>query len=534
MSGDWTPFEIPILLGENGIDALTKPVYEKGVMRRCRNYHLGVNGSKKREGTQRYQANTTAMNGTEDVQSFAMYKWSGTRHLIGVAGGKMYRENSGAWTEIGSALTMTSGPDNSYRWTQFHDGTNANLIGTDGTNTPFKWNGSGNAAVLSGTPPTKAMDVEEFEGRVFAINTDAGPTITEFSDDGTEDSWGSGQAFHCSRASDGVALVKHTDSVLLAIHEESIHAIRFNFVETGLGNSYFIRDLVDGAHGSISKTSCINHRGWTYFVASDGIYRIPPAGAENQLPPPAEYISRPIEHFWRELNVTRIKYISAFARGRPWNEVVFLCTTGTNTQHNAVVVFNTEIAELYGPEVAWTIFDSVSGYHKYNCGIDWQDSSDRHITMLGGYDSVAWEAWGNGQYSTGYKDGGSVGQSITSELTTGYLACNMPSWTKGLRQFEFDMEIQGGRDFTLIVYGTNDATASVTKTSTVDAAGDALTTSFTFGSSFFAVDGVVDHAIEVNQSSRYFQASITEAAAAQPHSLHNMRLMHVPEFIGVH
>jgi len=534
MSSDWKPFALPILLGENGIDALTSLVYEKGALRRCRNYHLGRNGIKKREGTQPYQGNATAVNGSDAIQSLAMYDWGTTRHLLAVAGGTLKRENSGAWTAITGAVTIASGKDVPIRWAQFYNGTDYLICGTDGTNTPFKWTGTGNAAAFGGTPPTRAEDICEFMGRVFAINTDAGSTIVEFSDDATVDSWGAGQAFHCSRETDGVALLKHSASVLLALYRGSVHAVRYHYVDTGLGDAYFIRDLVDGSHGAISKASCINFRGYSYFVARDGIYRIMPSG-NNELPPPAQYISRPLEHIWRELEPSRIRYISAFARGYPWNEVVFFATTDGNTQHNIAIVFNTEIAELFGHELAWSVFDSAGGYLKYNAGLNFINSDDEHITLLGGYDAVVDEAWGTDGYSTGYKDNGSGGAGVATDVTTGYLGCGMPAWTKGLRQVEMDMEIQGNRSFTLTVYGTNDANVSIVTDTTVDAAGDQLTTEFTFGTSYFAVAGVSDHAIEVNQSSRFFQATLAESEDEEsPHALHTIRLMHVPEFIGIH
>ena len=203
MSSDWKSFQLPlrggILRGENNIDALTKDIFQTGWFSRVRNYHI-KNGFQKREGTQAWQGNSTAQNGSNAVQSLAMYDWSGTRHLIAVSNGNLYRNNSGLWSNITGALTIASGADRQLRWCQFHDGTNAEILGTDNVNTPFKWTGSGNGAILGGTPPTQASDIAEFQGRVWAINTDAGATAVEYSDDGTEDSWSAGQLFHCTRA----------------------------------------------------------------------------------------------------------------------------------------------------------------------------------------------------------------------------------------------------------------------------------------------------------------------------------------------
>jgi hypothetical protein len=524
------PHGVPFL-GEHDRAALTSNVYVRGFMRRMRNYHLGIDGATKRYGTQPYQAIGESYmkgTGTTPIQSLAMYDFSGTRHIVGVCGGDLYAYNGTTLVKsaITGALTIASGADSHLRWAPYDNSTNALLIGSDGTNPLFKWTGTGNATVLGGTPPTKARGIAAFQGRLFVINTDAGATATEYSNDATVDTWGAGQIFHCSRSSEGMALVNHGENYLIAFHRKSWHKISFFYVDTGLSDSYFRQDP-GGETGLISPDAAIHYQGVTYFASSDGIYAITDPEKKEKK------ISGAIDAFWEQLVDKRIDNITVCERGRGFNEIVFFVSTVDTDENDAAIIYNPEVAKYYRGKdetAGWTIFESASGYLKYNCGLTWTDSSDREILLLGGYDGMIHEGWGNDQYATGYLDGGTTGVAVTTELWTGYVAPAGPAWVTGLRALQADLIVNGARDFSFVIYGNDQTPAYVDSQASAGGSGDELDVGFIFDQSYFTDEGVAGIELdEINGSARYFQAQVSENSQLVPHSVSGLRYMHVPE-----
>ncbi len=517
------PRGIPIL-GQNDTDLLTHKQYWQGIIRQVKNYHLGVYGTTKRQGSQAYQAiGATYMygSGSTPVQSLVAWDWSGTRYLVGVCGGHLLYWNGSAWTDITGALTINSGANNRVRWAMFNNGSTKYLVGSDGTNPLFKWDGTASpATVLGGTPPTKARGIAEFQGRLFVIGTDSADTATEYSDDGTIDSWSGGQLFHCFRNSEGMAHVRHSDELLLAFHRQSWAQIEFKYVDTGLVDSYFAQTPM-GGNGMVSPDAAINYLGRTYFASDEGIFSIQASDAGTLYD---KHISRPINTFWKGLQLTRKQYITCLAGG-PWQEVVFLVSKTDTDELDAAAVYNPAVAAFH-ENAGWTIFDNPGGKMKFNCGVVYRDSSERRITLLGGYDGIVYEAWGTDEYPTSYADGTNA---ITSTLQTGYLTCGLDEWIKGLRAIQFDALINEDRNFTLTVYGINYGVAFSDTTLAVGGGGAMIGVDFTFDVSYFAAEGAQDFEIEVNGSSRAFQATLTESSTGVPHSFYGMRLMYKPE-----
>lgn len=513
------------VLGEDDSALSTDRKYSQGLFRQVRNYHLGFNGAVKRQGMRAYRAiGDTPIDAGHAVQSLHVYDFAGTRRLVALCNGALYYWAGTAWTDITGTLTFGSDSEDRLRATMFNDGSSSYLVGCDGANQLWKWDGTASPATgLGGTPPGCAKGVAQFQGRLFVIGTDASPTEVVYSDDGTIDTWGSGQLFHCFRSSEGMALAAHSQDALIAFHRHGWARITFNYVETGLVDSYFTQVPV-GDNGLVGPDAYVTFHGSTYYASDDGIHRISDPTQMDKL------ISGPIESYWRGLILTRKKYIQAFAGGQ-WDEVVFLVSDTDSSTMDAAIVYNPAIAQHHA-DAGWTIYDNPGGYMRVNCGVTWRDANEQQITLLGGYDGVVYEAWGSDEYPTSYTDGE---QPVPSVLLTGFLDLGANAWVKGLRALQMDWRLASDVAFTIKVYGSNWA-PTIANTSTVVGGGeDSIGVDFKFDESYFAAsEGVQDYELDgIDGSARFFQAELREANTGGPHTYNGMRFMFLPERKGI-
>ena len=476
-------------------EGLTDESYQGGYLAGCTNFHLiGRGRLKKRSGHRRHV--TALPGGANYIQGLAMYEFGQTRHLVSVVNGTIVRLNDTTWTAITGALTPPVGQNYISRFTQFSQGeAGAFLVGTGPNNTAlWKWSGSGDATVLvpaGTTGPAYAGDIEEFYGRLWAVATDAGNTITEFSDDGRADVWPTGNDFHATRSSLAVGLCKHNDGALLVFHQRSVH--RVEPLYDSASRTPFGVYLVDGSVGAEGPHSIVNSKGVTYFASRTGFHRI------RDPRYPAEYIGWPIEDYWNTLNQARSPYIFGFERGEPWNEIVWLVSTGSNTAHNAVVVYNTELD-------AWSVF---TGLLAFNCGCNYTDADGKQITILGGNTGIVSEAWGDDNYETGYVDAAYDEQTpITTTFKTGFLEWGYAG-LKRLREMWLDMQLSDTKTFYFQVKGIADSPA-VSQSKDIGAAGAAFG-SFIFGVSAFAGSDPTQAKVIQSAKSRLFQLTLTES-----------------------
>ena len=517
MPPNLTPYRFPQygagFQGEDSSEGVTDETFQNGLMKECRNYHLVGRGRLlERRGDQPYIAG--AFVAGEAIQGLFDYEFGTSRHLIGVGGGKIKRANGAVWTDITGGLSPTSGADHFARFTQFRQEGSDYLVGSGPNNTVlWRWDGSGNATALSGginPPPAYAADVVAFRGHLFAINTNAlhGAMATQYSAEMDMESWPAENLFYADPGSVGVGLAAHSKRTLLVFHQKSIQGIYYSY-ENGVGR--WATNPVDPTVGCSSTGSIASHRGVTYFAADDGPYMIkdPARGAQ--------YIGRRLEGFWAKLNKSRIKYIRTFARGEPWNEVAFLVSVGSSTQHNAVLVWQTELED-------WTIFDSPNGYLLANCGISTKDTNDQHNTVLGRYDGMIHEAWGDEERDTGVRDGGSSGAFVETNMTSGFIDLGWPG-LKRIKKTWIDIQIQDQRQFTLTLTGIADNPAT-TKAVDIGAAGARLGIDFIFGSSRFASDNPTQAQIRKIVKARLFQFSLTQGGGGPPHTINSLTFMH--------
>lgn len=503
---------------------LTTEELQFGYLYTLRNYRLVGRGRlAKRYGHQALLAST--INGASAIQGMAFYNLGATDYLILVSGGKIKHYNGSIYSDITGTLSPTTGDNNLCRFAQFQQGANSYILGTGpGGYGIWYWNGSGSAALLSSLitddgkkAPTRAVDICEWRGRLWAINTNLNQSVVQFSDDGVVDSWDTGNTVYPTRSSKGMGLARHNDGAMLVFYEDSVHRIEWNPADSGFGAEYFSHAVVDGNIGAISTHSILNSQGVTYFASQRGIYRIRSAGR------PAEYISYPLQDYWNTLAQGRLPYITAFELAGDNNEVGFLVSKSGQSQHDAILVWNPQLE-------AWSVFDSPTGHLKFNCGCVYTNSSGVRITMMGRYDGLVHEAFGDTNHSTGYLDGGSSGAAVESEFSTGMLDFGYGG-LKRIKKTWLEIQLNADVSFQVSVSMVGGVVSDITpETLTAGAEGDRLSIDFIFDASAFGANDTPEQ-IQMRKflKARMFKFKFVESADSQPHSFNSLRFLFKPE-----
>lgn len=499
-------------LGENNREGLTDEVFQAGALYRCRNYHLiGRGRLRKRQGSTKLVA--AQVNGSNAVQQLAMYEWGTTRHLLALCNGGLYRLNGTTWTAIAGSLSFTAGADNRITTTHFRDGSGNLIVGiAPGTDRLWKWNGTGNATTLTdtGIGPQYAVDLVEYQGRLWALGTQNGATILEYSDDQNSVGWANGNYIQASRESPGVGLSRHGAQGLIVFHQRSTHAVYF---DASAATPWVVRPI-DNRIGCISRDSIVYDRGITYWAGPDGFYRL--RGARG----PVEFIGYGVGDAWAGLTSTRRSTLTGFARGGTYPEIVWLASDASSQTHNVGFVWNTA-------QEAWTLFDSAAGYFNFNTGCDWTDANGRHLSVLGDYSGYVWAAWGDDEYSTGYTDEGDTGAPVRSQLQTGFLDFGYPG-QKRLKEGWMDAVVTSNRSFDLEVTGLGE-TEGVAGVATAGVTGAKLSVDFVLGQSrLAAAETPTPGQFKVSLRSRAFQFNLTEQSTDAPHTLNHLGFWWLP------
>ena len=488
-------------------EGLTDEAFQGGYLAACTNFHLiGRGRLKKRMGHKRLVS--ALPNGANPVQGVAMYDFAGTRQLVTVVGGQIRVLNTSTWDNDTGTLTIASGQDDLVSFAQFAQGSAGSfLCGTaPGNNLLWKWSGSGAATRMipaGNAGPSYAAAIEEFYGSMWAVGTDSGNTITVYSEDGRIDLWPNENAFHATRDSPAIGLRKHSNGVLLIFHQTSVHRVEPLFDATT--GDRFGRYIVDGSVGAIGAHGIVSSKGAVYFPSKQGFHRIrdPRQGAE--------YIGWPIEDYWNDLNQTRLPYIVGFERGEPWNEIVWLVSTGSNTQNNAAIIYNTELD-------AWSVFE---GSLAFNSGANWINANGKEVTVFGGYEGRISQAWGDDNLDTGNVDaGGDENGAVTTTFKTGFLEMGYPG-LKRHREFWLDLQLSDTKTFAFALKGIAD-NPFVSKSQDIGAAGAAFG-SFVFGTSRFAGSDPTQAKVTQNAKARLFQLQIQESDDGPPYTLNAVR-----------
>lgn len=303
------------------------------------NIVIGPNGNYIRSKNGNSLFNATAMNSGANVQSLSYYKLvSGTEFLVSICGDKIFKSDNldGVMDDITGSLTITAGQNNIWTFLTF----NNVHIGFGGSETnpdnPIQWTGTGNAALLSGTPPL-AYGAVQCNNRVFAFRTAVSPSIIQWCTLGNPQDWtGSGSGSQTISTSDNdsvTALAVMDNNVILVFKENSVHKL----IVSNLVSGSFPSFLLFRNTGCAGKNAVVVSDGLCYYVTPDGKMRITDGETiidEKDLPQLAY-----IDDTWSEINSSRYRYIQGYkVEGSDYEHIVWIVTSESSGLTNDLAI----------------------------------------------------------------------------------------------------------------------------------------------------------------------------------------------------
>lgn len=285
-------------------------------------------GFKKRQGNTAF--NASAMTGSGAITGLQYFKpSSGNDHLAAITGSKIFESASldGTMNDITGAVSITSGANNIWTSAVFND--LAIFVG-GAPDAPIKYSGTGNAAVLGGTPPNGNFCFT-VNGRFFIGNTTANPSRLAWSILSNPEDWsGTGSGIADVQKNDGDSLVGAgiiSDDLVLLFKETSIHKIITR------SSPFPVFPLFKGI-GAVGKNAIVAIDGIIYFIsprakmfATDG----------NQILD----FNDDIDDVWSGLNTSRLKYIQGIRyQGQGYDHLVWHCSSGSSSTNNLAIVWD--------------------------------------------------------------------------------------------------------------------------------------------------------------------------------------------------
>lgn len=273
--------------------------------------------------------NSSAMiNGTTAISGLGYFRKSdATDSLVAIAGTKLFASSglSGTMSDVTGSLSITTGQDKIWTSGMMND----LIIFVGGApDAPFSYSGSGNGAVLAGSPPSGNFIIVA-NNRAFIGNSSSNPSRIAWSILGNPSDWtGAGSGSQDVQANDGDVLIGASQlgpAHLLLFKQNSIHDLVIQSAPFPLFPLF--RNV-----GAVSKRGIVTVDGMTYFItpqprmkATDGtkIYDFPDS----------------IDNVWDGLNKSRLTYIHGIYYPR-LRQIMWFCSNGSATSHNYCIIWD--------------------------------------------------------------------------------------------------------------------------------------------------------------------------------------------------
>lgn len=373
---------------------------------------LPTGGIQKRNGNSVF--NSTAMDSGNAIHGIGYYRTSpSSDYLMSIAGTKIYKSDNldGTMDDITGAVSITTGKDNIWTYAQMN---NLAIFVGGGPDAPIKWNGTGNAAVLGGTPPNGAFCIAA-NNRLFIGNTSSNPSRMYWCTLGNPEDWsGSGSGSQDVRLNDGDDLVGASvvglDTMLL-FKQSSIHMLNIRSAPFPLYQLFF--DV-----GAVSKRGIVSVDGVVYFITPEP--RMKATDGTNVISFPSS-----IDDVWDSLNKNRLKYIHGIYNRR-LRQIMWFVSSNSATTHDLCLIWDLD-------HKCW--LKHTSG-HAMNVS---SLTADRTI-YAGGYDGKIYKL----DDATSYNDASESNPIIDAYWRSGWLDFNSSLESKTLQYI--DLSFSGGGD----------------------------------------------------------------------------------------
>lgn len=278
--------------------------------------------------------NSSAMASGAAVTGLFYYKQSGgTEYINAIAGTKVFSSPlNGTMTDITGAVSITSSQNNLWTACQMND---LAIFAGGAPDAPFKWSGTGNAAILGGSPPTGNF-VFSHNNRLFIGGISGNLSRIQWSALGDPESWSAaGSGSQDVQKNDGDTLIGFakidTDNVLL-FKENSIHRL------VTRTSPFPVFPLFSGV-GAVGKRAIVVNNGTVYFITSQATMKIISGDTildETDIPSIGN-----IDDIWGGLNKSRLKYITGiYYNGVGFDHIVWFVSSASSSTNDLALIWD--------------------------------------------------------------------------------------------------------------------------------------------------------------------------------------------------
>jgi len=441
---------------------------------------LPTGGFEKRRGNTVF--NSSAMDSGAAVHGLGYYRQADADEwVITICGTKIFKsEFDGTMDDISAALTITTGKDN--RWTYAMMNDLAIFVGGNrAADVPIKWNGTGNAAVLAGTPPVGAFGIQA-NNRFFIGNTVANPSRIAWSILGNPEDWtGTGSGTQDVSTNDGDTLVGAsplgTDHLIL-FKQNSIY-------DLVIRTSPFPLFLLFKNSGAVSKDAIVNVDGMIYFLtpeprmkATDGshVYDVVNKGPCG--------ITDHIDDVWDGLNKSRLQYAHGIHYPK-LKQILWFVSSASATTHDTCIIWDLE-------KKAW--LRHPAGY-KMNVSSILQD----RLLYGGAYDGKIYKQ----DVAATYTDASESSAAINAFWRSGWMDAGSMVNTKFIPYVDLNFQTQTSGTFTY-AYGFDNSSDRRTESVSMQS-NSAVYGTATYGVSVFGGETDKSRLIHMKGNGKFYQ-----------------------------
>ena len=287
---------------------------------------------------------TTSITGIYDYQ-----QRDSTQYLVVTTADNIYYKNTvtNQPTSIKGSLTVTDVQHSMITW-------NDRLLGTDGANKIWTWDGSGNAVTLTSlcstdVPPASAKSISTFNDRAVLLNYidtrgNSHPCRAAFSDIDNPLAWSELNQYWELETDDSQEIVtgKQLGEKFIIYKTNSIGYV------TGYGTQSWTvnrawRTSVGCVAGSTVQTSYLEQEGTLIevhiFLSPEGLKALDESGTIYSLPLPKENKDYPCSEYFDTLDKANLKYaVSTFYRKRNWYLSFYRASGSSSNDHGCIYI----------------------------------------------------------------------------------------------------------------------------------------------------------------------------------------------------
>ncbi len=266
-----------------------------------------------------------------------------TRYVIATDGTKVFYLNGTNWTDITGAVTMSP---TSSTLVSFQSMNNL-LIGYDGKNGPWTWDGSAGAIVLlAGSPPVGNIGIL-WQNYLFFAGVGTARTRLYYSALGDPSTWPAANFIDIPSPYDGDPVTGFAILYgnLIVFKRNSIYIIQ------GTDPTTFVVSKTNSAVGCVSPYSIVGIENLVYFVSDKGLYALNLSN-EKQICYKVQprYDTAVLNQLSGSLARNQIQAFNYRLRNEIWE--LADCTAAGQDQHDRTLVHNYNVVDKNGDPAA--------------------------------------------------------------------------------------------------------------------------------------------------------------------------------------